>query len=498
MRRTAITLKLVYAFIFLGLCVSCNEDTIEPAGEGSIRGVVISAETEKPLAAVSIATNPATLAIVTDEQGKFVIPAVPGGSYAVAAKKTGYKMESVNVAVQNRQHANITIVLGKSTDGQLAPNPPANPVPAHETRNSGITETLRWYGSDPNKGDVLTYDVYLYESNVTQKKKIAEGLQDTSVVVNELKYQTTYFWQVVAKDDQGNVTNGPVWSFSTADFPEARYLFARSEAGNYDIYSATGGEVFRLTKGFSREWWPVMSPRRNEIAYTSNIGVEPQIYIMNRDGSNARQVTTIPVAGYHNQGIGFAWAPDGGQLLYANYDNLYLIERDGSGLKRIAQAPANRHFRMIDWTDRGNKIVVQTIGSDINQSEIYVMNADGSEMTLVVENLPGRVECPVFSIDGTQILYTRDADGFENAEGRQLNAHIFRKKIDGSGLVDLSTRKPAGTNDLYPRFSPDGAKVIFVNTPNDGHGPYDIWMMDAADGQNRVKLFSNAIMPDWK
>ena len=346
----------------------------------------------------------------------------------------------------------------------------------------------------------MTYDVYLYESGKTEKKKIAEATTDTSVVARNLNYNTTYFWQVVVKDKTGRQTNGEVWSFTTVALPESRFLFARSINGDYNVFSSdgTGANTFRLTSDFSREWWPVLNPQRDVIAYSSNIGIEPQIFSMNRDGSNKRQITRVPVAGYHNQGIGFVWSPDGGQLLYPNYNNLYRIERDGSNLSLVSTAPANRHFRMVDWTERGNRIAAQTIGANINDSEIYLMNADGSNMTLLVEDLPGRVESPVFSIDGNSILYTHDVSGFENLEGRQLNAHIFRKAIDGSGVVDLSRYKPEGTNDLYPKYSPDGSKIIFVNTSNDGLSPNDIYIMDAADGRNRVKLFSNATMPDWK
>lgn len=480
---------------------SCNEDTIEPEGGGSIRGVVLDAETNSPVQAVSITTNPATSAVVTDENGTFAIADIQGGDYSIMAQKLGYKMKTVTVAVKNLKQSNVTMVLEDATGGGLAPGKASNPSPAENATAQPIDVTLKWKAPTAGSGDTISYDVYLYESGNTEKKRIAEAVSDTSIVARNLKYNTTYFWQVVVKDESGRVTNSDVWSFNTVPVPANRYLFARAATdGDYNVYSSDGTEAntFRLTSSFSREWWPVLNPKRDIIAYSSNVGVEPQIYVMNRDGSDKKQVTSIPVVGYHNQGIGFAWAPDGGQLLYANYDNLYRIERDGSGLTLIAKAPANRHFRMVDWTDRGDKIVAQTIGSNINDAEIYIMNADGSDMQLLVENVPGRVESPSFSIDGSEVLYTRDVAGFENAEGRQLNSHIFRRKVDGSGLVDLSENKPAGTNDLLPRYSPNGAKVIFVNTPNDGLGPYDVYMMDATDGKNRVKLFSNATMPDWK
>ncbi|OKL38845.1 carboxypeptidase-like regulatory domain-containing protein [Pontibacter flavimaris] len=499
MLKAASTLKL---FCFLLLCTglaSCNEETVEPEGGGSISGVVIHAETEAPISGVSISTKPATAAVITNQEGNFSIPEVDAGEYNVVAQKLGYKVKGVTVAVKSFKSSHVTIVLEEATGGGLAPGKATNPVPASGTTSQPTDVTLRWKAPKSNSGDTLSYDVYLYESGNTEKKLIAEAISDTSVVAKNLKYNTTYFWQVVVRDASSRTSNGDVWSFTTLALTNARYLFARAIEGDYNIYRSDGTEAntFRLTSGVSRDWWPLLNPKRDVIAYSSNETIEPQIYTMNLDGTSRLQITTVPVAGYHNQGIGFVWSPDGGQLIYPHYDKLYRIERDGSGLTVLATAPEGRHFRMLEWTDRGNKILAQTIGQNINDSEIYIMDSNGANMTLLVENLPGRVESPVFSIDGRSILYTQDAAGFENTEGRQLNSRIYRKDLNTNRMTDLSGGKPAGTNDLYPRYSPTGDKIIFVNTPNDGFGPFDIYVMDT-NGSNRTKIFSNGTMPDWK
>jgi TolB protein len=78
-----------------------------------------------------------------------------------------------------------------------------------------------------------------------------------------------------------------------------------------------------------------------------------------------------------------------------------------------------------------------------------------------------------------------------------MNAHIFLVSLDTLGTpVDLSKNKPNGTNDLEPRFSPDGSKIIFTNCRNDGE-QYSVWIMDAS-GNNRKKIADKARMPDWR
>ena len=94
--------------------------------------------------------------------------------------------------------------------------------------------------------------------------------------------------------------------------------------------------------------------------------------------------------------------------------------------------------------------------------------------------------------------------GFNDANGRQLDAHIFTQRIDGSSTVDITgggagtlSSKRTGTNDILPRYSPDGFRVIFVNRDNDNLSPLEIWVADL-DGRNWARLLSNAFLPDWK
>ena len=101
------------------------------------------------------------------------------------------------------------------------------------------------------------------------------------------------------------------------------------------------------------------------------------------------------------------------------------------------------------------------------------------------------------------MLYSRDVAGFNAANGWQLDAHIFAQRIDGFSTVDLTgggTGTPATkafvTNDIMPRYSPDGFRVIFVNRTNNDLSPPDIWVGDI-DGHNRAKLLSNGFLPDW-
>ena len=95
------------------------------------------------------------------------------------------------------------------------------------------------------------------------------------------------------------------------------------------------------------------------------------------------------------------------------------------------------------------------------------------------------------------MIFTRDVSGYNSGTSRQLDAHIFSIDISTRDIVDLSSSKPEGTNDTNPRMSPNGAYIVFENSSNVSGSEKSIWTM-SNNGDERVELFSNAEMPDWR
>ncbi|MBK0404730.1 PD40 domain-containing protein [Adhaeribacter sp. BT258] len=498
MYKNFVSLRLLLLAALPLFWYSCKEDTVEPHVSGTITGVVVEAETNAVLENVSITSNPASSAIATDNTGRFQINEVTVGNYSVTAKKVGYRTTSVNILVARDKISDIRIILEKSDGTNKAPNKPMLALPGNQSEKQPVSVRLVWSGSDPDEEDSLTYTVELFESGMAAKRLIAQNSKDTSAVADGLKYNTVYYWQVTAQDPFSLETKSDIWSFRTLDMPNFKYLFVKEMSGSREVFTADSISQVRLTNTAYQENQPLLSPLRDKIAFTTNEYGQWHIFTMNRDGSNKRRVTvSFPVTGYHNDGLGYAWSPDGSQLIYAHYDKIYKINRNGTGNQLLATAPANRHFRQLDWTDQGNKIIAQTMGTEIFDSELYLMNDNGTGMTQFLGNMPGRIESPSFSINGQNVLFTRDVEGFNAANGRQLNSHIFLMRLNKSDTIDLSLQKPAGFNDTNPRFSPNGAQVIFEQASNAVGSPREIWIMDL-DGNNRRKLFNEGEMPDWK
>ncbi len=159
-----------------------------------------------------------------------------------------------------------------------------------------------------------------------------------------------------------------------------RIVFTSLKDGDLDIYTMNvdGSNVRRLTNtpGYDGgAWW---SPDGKEIVYRSNhpkegpelqqyrdylaLGlVRPsrvELFIMNADGSNQRQITNLGGANF-----GPSWTPDGRRIIFSsNYKNprsgnfdLYIVNKDGSGLEQITFDESFDGFPM--FSNDGKKLI---------------------------------------------------------------------------------------------------------------------------------------------
>lgn len=494
---------IIFLFIMLTIpfFMGCEKEQIAYEPKGSITGQVKDADTEEPIGSVTITTNPASGAILTDNEGNFEVSGVQAGEVTVTAKKTGYDSESLNVMVEDDETTEVNFLMEVDMDAKSLEF--SNPTPEDESEDTENDVTLKWnIKVKSNSTDSIYYDVYLF-SNQLEKTKIAAEITDTATTAENLRFNTTYFWQVVGKDEnKEELEKSDVWSFKTRSFPHQDIIYSKRVNGSFEIHTAdtlldnqTIVQITELT--ISNEMFPRVSPSGEKILFSSNKDVGFHLYVANKDGAEMSRAVNHELGGYHYRGGGYAWGSSDAYFFFTNYDKMYKVNLNIDNVKQIATAPEGRNFRGMDWNANTGKIVVQTIGENINESEIYIMNDDGSDTSLIVPNYPGRVDSPSFSPDGRKVLFTRDVEGFENEQGRMLDSRVMIYDLVGDSIMDISRDlKPDGTNDVQPRFSNTGAEVLFVNTPNTLNAGKSIWIMDS-DGTNRYEVINEGEMPSW-
>jgi len=502
MRNKLINHKFILLILAMVALVSCEKDKVTLQTYGTITGTVLDANTNGPVIAANISTNPPSSAVLTDQEGKFLITDVPAGNVVISVKKENYNSSSTSVLVQQDRTTNVTILLEVTEPSAGSGVVLSDPSPANQAIDMPRSVDLQWKMDNSSTYDSIKFDVMLYESDNLVGKLVASDIRDTTYTVEDLDFQKTYYWQIIAKYGTIELNRSTVWSFSTILLPELPYFYAREINGSYEIINSdsvindTTAPLVQLTNDPAHtNWLPLLNPQKTLVSFISNKLVNPYIYTVRRDGSDEARVWGFPVIGYHNQGEGYCWSPSGQFVLYGYYNILKKTDIYSYNSFDVAYAPAERHFRQCDWNGHTQKIVVQTVGKSIYNAEIYMMNEDGSNMTLLVDNEPGRTDSPSLSIDGQTLLFSHDAMGFDDPGGRQLDACIYLMDVNEPGsMLNISINKPDGTNDLQPRYTPNGAFVIFMNEDNTGTGRKDIYVMDLTGG-NRVKLIEDAIMP---
>lgn len=486
---------------------SCNESTVDPDLYGSISGTVKTSTGSIPMEGVTITTSPGTSSVITNAEGVFDIGEVPIGDYAISAKKEDYTSENINISVREDQNVVMEILMQVAPLDSSIPDEIfyVSPLDIEDDETKLSTEVkLTWNNGETEKGDTLYFDVILFEgADDTEGTKYAENILDTTFTVKGLKFETTYLWKIEAQNKELDRTEGKLWRFTTEDYPSNGYLFVKDSLDSRDIYSwdLQENHLVRLTDGGGDELHPkVMPGNHTRIAYSAMDNGVFHIYTMDLKGKEVFKVTNDrPVVGNHNDGGGFIWSPTGDQLMYGYYNELIVINRDGTGWQKIANSPVNREFTQMDWNYQFNnhseeKIVLLAQGDKPYDNEIYLMNPDGSDMTLLVDNLEGTLSNPQFSFGGDKVIFSLDSL-YEDDRGIQKDARIYSINIDGTGWTDLSGDDKTG-NDLQAKFSETGEKIIFMNVSNSGTENKTIWTMDL-DGSNRTKLIDNGEMPDW-
>jgi uncharacterized repeat protein (TIGR01451 family) len=102
------------------------------------------------------------------------------------------------------------------------PNTPSNGVPKHLSTDVSIDADLSWSGGDPDPGDTVVYDVYFgTDPTPDAGELVSDDQSGTSFNLGTLLYETQYYWKIVAKDNHGETTSGPIWTFTTEAAPNS-------------------------------------------------------------------------------------------------------------------------------------------------------------------------------------------------------------------------------------------------------------------------------------
>jgi Tol biopolymer transport system component len=262
--------------------------------------------------------------------------------------------------------------------------------------------------------------------------------------------------------------------------------------GNMYVMNADGTNMVQITNNnmfrCNPSWQPIpirapYTPGKILFERKDNLGGDG-ISVINSDGTGETKLTSS----WHTFDYSPRWSADGSTIVFArgpardyrDQGNIFTMNSDGSN---VTQITTSSDARNPSFSPDGNQIVfVRSAGN------IWKINSDGTNEVLLA-GYSSWVEKPTFSPDGTKIAF----DNFQCYDNIGACGNIYVMNADGSNITQITNNSqiPGWIFEEWgAEWSPDGSKLLFnsmLHTADFSSSQYSIVVVNA-DGSNRETI----------
>jgi TolB protein len=262
------------------------------------------------------------------------------------------------------------------------------------------------------------------------------------------------------------------------------FVSARSGTKEIWMMDSDGANQRQLTSLRSISLTPRWSPDASRIAFTcfapANGLVSAQICMYSLDAGKV-----LSFARFRGTNSAPAWSPDGTQIMFSSSmqgnPELYVTDSSGNRPKRLTFA--NGASTSAAWNPKTGQTVA-FVSDRGGIPKLYLMNSDGTNVTELELPDKGYLIDPAWSPNGQLLAFSwRRPDG---------NYDIYVMDPSSRQIVEIT--RDAARNER-PSWAPDGRHIVFESTRS---GSRQIWVM-LADGTQPRQLTTtgNNESPNW-
>ena len=250
---------------------------------------------------------------------------------------------------------------------------------------------------------------------------------------------------LLTSDDNNDID--PVWSPNGKRIAFNRFPADFSGCEVY-LMNADGTGITQLTYGGGYEFGGIWSPNGKHIAFVANRDGSNDIYVIDADGSGEKRLT-------HGAFVGgvTGWSPNGKQIAFNSRSDLtgsgsygdeeiFVMNADGSNIKQLTNNDVDDEGDRASWSPNG-KLFAFSSRRDGGDLDIFVMNADGTGVRQVTGVGGDWVDDddPAWSPNGKYLAFQSTRDGDEE---------IYTSTLDGSAVTQLTYN--VGSFDAVPSW----------------------------------------------
>jgi TolB protein len=204
--------------------------------------------------------------------------------------------------------------------------------------------------------------------------------------------------------------------------------------------------------------------------YSWDFDPHMKIYESDLDGGNLKCLTPHATA-YTAEG---SFSADGKQIVYSSgnegHVQIYIMNADGSHTRQLTKAE-NCYNGGPFFSPDGTKVIFRSDRKEKDRLQLYVINVDGSGERALTDNEKWVYWAPFWFKDGKHIIYTA-ADHSDPTV--RPNYDLYWMNLD-NGKTTRITHAPGA--DVLPVFTPDGTKVMWTST-REGHSAAQLYIAD--------------------
>jgi Tol biopolymer transport system component len=228
-----------------------------------------------------------------------------------------------------------------------------------------------------------------------------------------------------------------------------------------------------LTCDIPEQWSIVVSPSAQKIVFATSKGIFLAENGETRSLSN--QAGLYPLE----------WSADEQSVLLIDQasNDLYLLDLGNANLTNLTGSLMKDQIFNAALSPDGQKIAFHLIRD--GKVFLLITDRDGTNVTQIADVSP-KVETRSSETSSASVDWSPDSSrlAFSILQERSdyvNNEDVYVANADGSNLTQLTDHT---AQDWYPRWSPDGSHIAFISNRT---GAQDIWVM-AADGSGLVNI----------